>query len=141
MQNRTYRYFSGNPLYPFGYGLSYSKFSVISADREENTVRAEVVNHGPMAGEALVQIYGKCDSPYAPLHPRLCGFRKIALQPGEKKTVSVPLDPLTDTVISESGEEIKADGYTLYAGLNQPDELSVHMSGSQPIEIKNRPKS
>ena len=94
-----------------------------------------------MAGDALVQIYVKCDSPYAPLHPRLCGFGKISLEPGEKKMISVLLDPLTDTIISDSGEEVKADGYTLYAGLGQPDELSIHMSGSRPVEIKNRPKS
>ena len=141
MYNRTYRYFSGEPLYPFGYGLSYSKFSICAAEQAGETVRAEVVNHGQMAGEALVQIYVKCDSPYAPLHPRLCGFKKITLQPGEGKEISVPLDPLTDIVISDSGEEVKADGYTLYAGLSQPDELSVRMSGIQPIEIKNRPKS
>ena len=141
MLNRTYRYFSGEPLYPFGYGLSYSKYSVCGAEQVGNTVRAEVVNHGPMAGDALVQIYVKCDSPYAPLHPRLCGFGKISLEPGEKKMISVLLDPLTDTVISDSGEEVKADGYTLYAGLGQPDELSIHMSGSRPVVIKNRPKS
>lgn len=141
MQNRTYRYFSGEPLYPFGYGLSYSHYSVCGAVQEGNTVRAEVINNGPMAGDALVQIYVRCDSPYAPLHPRLCGFGKISLQPGEKKTISVLLDPLTDTVISDTGEEIKAAGYTLYAGLSQPDEFSVRMCGSQPVEIKNRPKS
>ena len=94
-----------------------------------------------MAGDALVQIYVKCDSPYAPLYPRLCGFGKITLQPGERKMISVVLDPLTDTVISDSGKEVKADGYTLYAGLSQPDEFSVRMSGSKPVEIKNRPKS
>lgn len=141
MQNRTYRYFSGEPLYPFGFGLSYSNYTVCSAEQEGNTVRAEVINHGPMAGDALVQIYVKCDSPYAPLHPRLCGFGKITLQPGEKKMISVLLDPLTDTVISASGEEVKVDGYTLYAGLCQPDEFSVRMCGSQPVEIINRPKS
>ena len=138
MQNRTYRYFTGEPLYPFGYGLSYSKYSVCAAEQEGNTVRVEVINHGPMPGDALVQIYVKCDSPYAPLHPRLCGFGKISLYPGEKKTIGVLLDPLTDTVISDSGKEVKAAGYTLYAGLSQPDEFSVSMSGSQPIEIKKQ---
>ena len=63
MQNRTYRYFSGEPLYPFGYGLSYSHYSVCGAVQEGNTVRAEVINNGPMAGDALVQIYVRCDSP------------------------------------------------------------------------------
>ncbi len=141
MKNRTYRYFTGEPLYPFGYGLSYSKYSVCAAEQEGNTVRAEVINHGPMTGDALVQVYVKCDSPYAPLHPRLCGFGKITLKPGERKMVSVSLDPLTDTVISDTGEEVKAAGYTLYAGLGQPDETSIRMCGSRPVEIENRPKS
>ena len=97
-----------------------------------------MINEGNMQGDALVQVYVECSSPFAPLHPRLCGFRRITLQPGERKTVTVPLDPLTDTVITDSGEYVKAKSYSLYVGLCQPDEQSAGMCGSKPIVIKKQ---
>ena len=135
MENRTYRYFTGKPLYPFGHGLSYTSFEVVSAVPEEGSVSVEVVNTGKTAGEALAQIYVRCDSPWAPLHPRLCGFKRVSLEPGERKAVSVPLDPLTDTVVTDEGTFEKVQHYTLYAGLSQPDEQSVSLAGAKPVEI------
>ena len=90
MANRTYRYFTGKPLYPFGYGLSYTDYSVTKADEADNEISAEVSNNGSYAGDALVQVYVACDSPWAPLHPRLCGFGKVSLQAGER-TASAPI--------------------------------------------------
>ena len=140
MNNRTYRYFTGKPLYPFGFGLSYTQFSVTGAEMNDNIIRAEVKNTGPISGDALVQAYVRCDSPFAPLHPRLCGFRRVSLLPGEKKTVSVQIDALYDMVVNNSGQYIKADGYTIYVGLSQPDARSVEMIGSKPVEIKKQTK-
>ena len=138
MSNRTYRYFCGKPLYPFGHGLSYTQFRInsASADDEGKTVNAEIENTGACAGDALVQIYVSCDSSYAPVHPRLCGFLRVSLQAGEKKEVVVTLDKLTDTVINDRGEPEKAAHYTLYAGLSQPDEMSVALCGAKPVVIK-----
>ena len=136
MKNRTYRYFSGKPLYPFGYGLSYTNYAVTGASLEGNAVTAEVTNSGHIAGDALIQVYVACDSPFAPLHPRLCGFRRVSLDPGQRKSVSVDLDPLTDTVVIDTGDEQKTESYTLYVGFCQPDEQSVFMTGSTPYVIK-----
>ena len=138
MENRTYRYFRGKPLYPFGHGLSYTTFSIPEAELKEKEILAQVVNEGTMAGEALVQVYVECDSPFAPVHPRLCGFRRISLLPGQQKTVTVPIDPLTATVIDDHGDEIKAPGYKLFVGLSQPDAESVRMSGVQPVIISEQ---
>ena len=138
MENRTYRYFTGKPLYPFGYGLGYTRFSVTGAALEDTAIKAEVVNEGKVSGDALVQVYVCCDSPFAPRHPRLCGFGRISLVPGQKGTVSVPLDPLTDTVVSDTGDEIRCGGYTLYIGLSQPDEFSVSLCGVRPVIIKKQ---
>ena len=135
MKNRTYRYFTGTPLYPFGYGLSYTHFSVLSAERSNGGIQAEVANTGSVGGDALIQVYVRCDSPFAPLHPRLCGFKKVSLAPGESGKVHVPLDPLTGTVVTDRGEFLKTDGYKLYVGLSQPDELSVSRTGAQPVII------
>ena len=137
MSNRTYRYFTGQPLYPFGHGLSYTQFRInrASADDEGKTVNAEIENTGARSGDALVQIYVSCESSYAPVHPRLCGFLRVSLQQGEKKAVCIPLDKLTDTVINDRGEPEKAAHYTLYAGLSQPDEMSIALCGAKPVII------
>jgi len=136
MTNRTYRYFTGEPLYPFGYGLSYTSFSVRDAKAGEGTVSMEISNTGDRDGETVLQVYVACDSPFAPAHPRLCGFRRVALKSGETKSFEVTLDPYTDTVIDEAGERRKAEHYTLYAGLGQPDDLSIRLTGIRPVEIK-----
>ena len=97
---------------------------------------AEVVNEGKMSGDALVQVYVCCDSPFAPRHPRLCGFARISVPAGEKKTVTLTLDKLTDTVVNEQGNREKAGKMTLYVGLSQPDEKSVSMCGVQPVVVE-----
>ncbi len=120
MENRTYRYFTGKPLYPFGHGLSYTAYEVLKADADDLTISAEIRNTGRMAGDALIQVYAACDSPFAPVHPRLCGFQRVSLDEGETKTVSVSLDPFTRTVINSDGERIAAEHGVLYVGLGQP---------------------
>ena len=136
MDNRTYRYFTGEPLYPFGYGLSYTRFGIMNAEYDnQGYMTVEVMNEGRMSGDALVQVYVACESPFAPLHPRLCGFQRVSLDIGEKRKIRVKLDPLTDTVINNEGERIKAEHYTLYTGLCQPDELSAKLTAAKPITV------
>jgi beta-glucosidase len=94
MKGRTYRYFEGVPLYPFGYGLSYTTFSYrnLRAPAEARTgsqVKAsvEVQNSGKRAGEEVVQLYAK----YPGVVRELQGFERISLRPGERKTVELTL--------------------------------------------------
>ncbi|MGO9109941.1 MAG: glycoside hydrolase family 3 C-terminal domain-containing protein [Thermoguttaceae bacterium] len=97
---RTYMYFKGEPLYPFGYGLSYTTFDYsnlkISADSLSKdgtvTVNIDVQNSGKVAGEEVVQLYvqhlqSKVEHPAKELR----GFQRIALKPGERRTVELPL--------------------------------------------------
>ena len=135
MKNRTYRYFEGKPLYPFGFGLSYTRFAVSGAEYADGQVNVQVRNTGDRDGEAVVQVYVGLDSPLAPKHPRLCGFARVSLQAGEEKTVSLCLDPLTWTVVDEEGERQPVTRGTLYVGLNQPDSWSVTLTGDKPLEI------
>jgi beta-glucosidase len=97
---RTYMYFKGEPLYPFGFGLSYTTFaysnlrtnsdSVVS--RGSITVSLDVKNTGSRAGEEVVEMYVKhLNSNVARPGKELKGFRRIALQPGQTKTVTMPL--------------------------------------------------
>ena len=97
---RTYMYFKGEPLYPFGYGLSYTTFAYSNlktsaasiSSRGEITVSVEVQNTGPGAGEEVVQMYVKHLNSSVP-RPRveLKGFSRIALAPGQTKTVRLTL--------------------------------------------------
>lgn len=136
MKDRTYRYFTGKPLYPFGFGLSYTRFSLdgVSANRRE--VTATVINSGNMDGDAVVQVYISCDSPYAPIHPRLCGFTRVHVIKGEAVRVNIPLDKLTFTVVNDCGEREKCLTGTLFVGFNQPDDVSVALTGSVPVAIR-----
>ena len=131
MTNRTYRNYTGTPLYPFGYGLSYAQFELteLSADKEraELTVR----NDSAFAAQEVVELYLRDeDSADAPVNPILCGFLRVSLQAGEEKRLSIPLDPRAFTVVSAAGERLPGSGnWTLYAGFGQPDPRTRELSG------------
>ena len=100
MENRTYRYFRGEPLYAFGYGLSYTTYSygqgkLNKSSMKKNgkvTVTFPVTNTGSVAGSEIAQVYVQAlDNPDAPIKS-LQGFDKVQLAPGATKKVSVTLD-------------------------------------------------
>lgn len=135
MTNRTYRYYEGTPLYPFGYGLSYAKFDVANMAADEHTVTVDVTNTSAIDAETVVEVYVKdTESKWAALHPSLAGFARVALKAGETKQVAVKLNPLAFTVVNNEGERIR-DGKTfdVYAGLSQPDARSVELTGMKPL--------
>ena len=135
MDQRTYRYFTGDVLYPFGFGLSYTSWSVSGARLEGNRITALVRNEGQMDGDAVVQVYVRCESPDAPTFPRLCGFSRIHVDAGKTETAEIPLDKLTATVVNERGDRVPVEGLKFYVGMSQPDEKSVKMSGVRPVEL------
>ena len=101
MANRTYRYFQGEPLFPFGYGLSYTTFQVsnLRADKKEMTaddqltITADVKNIGSMAGAEVLQLYISDTKSSQPRPVKeLKGFKKVYLEPGETQQVSFTID-------------------------------------------------
>jgi len=95
-KGRTYMYFEGDPLYPFGHGLSYTTFKLdglkiadaILRQGEKTKVSLDVINTGKRPGAEVVQLY--ITPPPSPVKrpvKQLAGFRRVELQPGEKKTV------------------------------------------------------
>lgn len=144
MKGRTYRYLEGNVLYPFGYGLTYSKVTldqgnvVFSADNYSGCeVKVEVTNVGNFDIDEVVQVYIKdLKSPYAVTNHSLCGFKRISLSKGETKQVTIPVSENAFTCVDEKGNrKIESDSFTLYVGISQPDELSVSLCGVKPLEI------
>ena len=97
---RTYMYFKGEPLYPFGFGLSYTTFKYANAKVSSNKLAAngriivsvDITNSGPREGDEVVQLYVKhSDAKVAWPNEELKGFQRVNLQPGETKTVKLPL--------------------------------------------------
>ena len=136
MKNRTYRYFESDVLYPFGFGLSYTSWKIGNARKVGQVIHAEVTNTGKADGDAVVQVYVKCDSKDAPLHPRLCGFGRISVKAGETSEVCIPLDKLTATVVNEQGDRIPAEHMTFFVGMSQPDKKSTSMAGVDCVMIQ-----
>jgi beta-glucosidase len=129
MKGRTYRYFDGTPLYPFGYGLSYTKFSYSDLNVPANAVKAgspvsaevTVKNDGERAGDEVVQLYLSFPKvPGAPLRA-LRGFQRVHLEPGASQQVKFELQPRDLSMVTEAGEPIVAAGdYELSVGGGQP---------------------
>ena len=134
MENRTYRYYTGKPLYPFGYGLTYGNTSVLSVTADKHAAAVTVRNDGA-ATEDVLQLYLKdIASPFAPENPILCGFQRIALSQGEEKEIVIPLNPDAFRVCNEEGEWIPGSGkWTLYAAFGQPDERTEELTGKKAV--------
>ena len=100
MQGRTYRYFTGEPLWAFGYGLSYTTFTYRNLKLPERMasgaavqLSVEVENTGKLAGEEVIQVYVKPGQPGQGPIRSLAAFERVPLKPGEKKIVQLTLDP------------------------------------------------
>ena len=137
MKNRTYRYAEGNVLYPFGYGLTYSKTKVSDLSYADGNATVTVENTGDFDIEEVVQFYIKDTSPDAVPNHSLCGFSRVSLKKGEKKTVSVKIEERSFTAVHEDGtRSIDGKEFTLYAGISQPDELSRKLTGTETVSVK-----
>ncbi|HUN83052.1 MAG TPA: glycoside hydrolase family 3 C-terminal domain-containing protein, partial [Terracidiphilus sp.] len=130
MANRTYRYFTGKPLYPFGYGLSYTQFSYSDlnvpaqpvAAGEPVTAEVTVTNTGKFAGDEVVQLYLRLPPVKGAPRIALRGFQRIHLEPGASTRVYFDLKPRDLGMVTEDGNPIVAQGdYTLSIGGGQPD--------------------
>jgi beta-glucosidase len=130
MQGRTYRYFKGEPLYPFGFGLSYTRFEYgnlkLSAARvragEGLTVSAEVRNAGAREGEEVVELYVTDVTASVPVPVRsLQGLSRVTLEPGERRRVSFTLEPRQLSLIDDRGRRVV-----------EPGEFLVSVGGKQP---------
>jgi beta-glucosidase len=129
MAGRTYRYFGGEPLYPFGYGLSYSRFyytnflapkTVPMGQSAEITI--EVRNTSKVAGEDVVQLYVRDAAATVPVPIRaLKGFQRVALAPGQTKTVRFTVTPEMLSLIDEQNHRVVEPGiFDISVGGQQP---------------------
>ncbi len=131
MDGRTYRYFRGTPLYPFGYGLSYTTFSYSNLrvpDRPTggpaDSVAVDVTNTGARTGDEVVQLYvAHPDAPFRVPVRALKGFARLHLTAGETRTVRFPLSRAALSVIDPAGRSVLLDGaVTISVGGEQPGQ-------------------
>ncbi|MBS1852924.1 MAG: glycoside hydrolase family 3 C-terminal domain-containing protein [Acidobacteria bacterium] len=147
MKNRTYRYFEEQPLYPFGFGLSYSKFSYsnlkLSASKLKAgnplTVEADLQNTSSLAGDEVVQLYVNFPKvPGAPIRA-LRGFQRVKLGAGETKHVQFTLSPRDLSMVNEAGNRLVAAGdYRISVGGGQPGTSAVVVDAALTIRSKHK---
>lgn len=133
MRNRTYRYFNGPVLYPFGYGLSYTTFAYSNAQLSAAEIQAgapetasvAVRNTGKLAGEEVVELYVAAPGDSGIEHPSLAGFSRVRLAPGESRRMSIDIDPRWISRVDDKGERhIQPGEYTLWLGGGQPGKAA-----------------
>ncbi|MBQ4048134.1 MAG: glycoside hydrolase family 3 C-terminal domain-containing protein [Clostridia bacterium] len=142
MTGRTYRYMTAKPLYPFGYGLSYTTFAYENAAAARNAdgavVTVTIKNTGAVAGREVAQVYAAMkDSRYATPIFQLCGFASVELDAGEEKTVDICVPGYWLKAVNDAGERVDPDtSITLYVGGHQPDARSAELCGETCIALE-----
>ena len=142
MDGRTYRRFTGQPLYPFGYGLSYTSFTYGKAQASRTTIKAgdgvslsvDVRNTGKREGDEVVQLYVSRPSPDAPIRS-LAAFRRVHLGAGESRRVTFELDGKAFSTVDSVGNRMVEGGEAqLWIGGGQPESakgaaLKIQIAG------------
>ncbi|MGI6274224.1 MAG: glycoside hydrolase family 3 C-terminal domain-containing protein [Acutalibacteraceae bacterium] len=140
MENRTYRYFKGDVLYPFGFGLTYGKTAVTAAaaEKAEGGWRVTAsLEHSGAAGGDVVEIYIRDnESKFAVRNHSLCAFKPVSFSGDETETVELFVPDRALEIVDDSGERrVDSRSFTLYVGVSQPDARSCALTGTRPAEI------
>ncbi|MDA3845073.1 MAG: glycoside hydrolase family 3 C-terminal domain-containing protein, partial [Vallitaleaceae bacterium] len=145
MTGRTYRFMEKDPLYTFGYGLSYNEYSysdislsksVVGAD-ENVTLSVKVTNDSTMAGREVVQAYLKdLDASVRVANYNLVGFMSILLQPGETREVAFEIESDQMCIVDAEGEFVlEAGKFAAFVGGTGPDKVTESLTGKKVLSI------
>ncbi len=137
MAGRTYRYYMGEPLYPFGYGLTYGDCAVTGLTADRNQVVVTICNCGMRDTEDVLQLYLHDEkSADVPPNPVLCDFKRVYLGAGEEKQVTVTIDEKAFHVVNDRGERVPGSGsFRLYAGFGGPDARTAVLTGRNALSV------
>ena len=141
MQGRTYRFLQEEPLYPFGYGLGYSRFTCrdLALECGETMecgqplkLSVQVCNEGERQARQTIQVY--VGAPGGTAHPQLKTFGKVELAPGETRRVELELPADAFAWTDEEGNTaVRPGAYRLSVGFSQPDARSIELLGQAPL--------
>ena len=146
MKNRTYKYTEHEPLYPFGYGLTYGKVTIgniavsdSSDSARENgfDITVSVKNEGAIKTGEVVQIYAKAlEDKNEVRNYKLVGFKRIELEKGQAEDVVLHINPDSLKVFDDEGNKVTPEGkIKIYAGFGQPDERTKQLYKTPALEV------
>ena len=148
MRGRTYRYLTKKPLYPFGYGLTYSdcvideiqpekEYTYEDAVKDGIEIKVHVENRGSYDTEEVLQGYVKVQSPNEVLHPKLGVFARIHIEAGEGQWISLHISKTAFSTVTEDGERVY-DGKKaqIFIGFGQPDERTAELLGVNSLSFE-----
>ncbi|HSH79979.1 MAG TPA: glycoside hydrolase family 3 C-terminal domain-containing protein, partial [Herpetosiphonaceae bacterium] len=144
MAGRTYRYATAEPLYPFGFGLSYASFAYEDLRLDKESLKAgdslavscRVTNKGSVAAEEVVQVYisDLAASVSVPLQ-RLVAFQRVLLEPGQTKEVTFNLGPETMMLVDDEGQwRLEPGAFRLTVGGCSPGERGLELGTARPVD-------
>lgn len=148
MKNRTYRFVEKAPLYPFGYGLNYADTQVTDAKLTDDVtyarikeqivcVETRVANRGGFLAEDVLQVYVQVEASDEVPNPKLAAFKRVALAPGEEKTVTLEVPVKVFSVVNEEGHSVyTGTGADIYVGFGQPDERTEELTGKKSVKLR-----
>ena len=144
MAGRTYRYMTKQPMYPFGFGLSYTRFNYstggldrLEANRGEPlTVEVSIKNTGTIAGDEVVQLYvSDPDAANGAPISSLRGFERVRLEAGESRTVSFTIDDEVLEMADAQGKfAVEPGDYRITVGGSSPGTRSLELGAPKPAE-------
>lgn len=148
MRGRTYRYLTKKPLYPFGYGLTYSdcvideiqpekEYTYEDAVKDGIEIKVHVENKGSYDTEEVLQGYVKVQSPNEVLHPKLGVFARIHIKAGEGQWISLHISKTAFSTVTEDGERVYDGKKTqIFIGFGQPDERTAELLGVNSLSFE-----
>ena len=137
MEGRTYRYIREEPLYPFGFGLTYGKAELSDGAVDGRKAYVTARNTGDRRAREVIEVYvNPVDSPDRAEHWSLCGFKRVDLEPGEEKRVELDLGAHTYECVNAEGEYVEnASVYEFSIGTSQPDARSRQLGAAEPVTV------
>jgi beta-glucosidase len=143
MKGRTYRYYQGQPLYPFGYGLSYGRAvlqsaRLLHADAQTGAqIEVAVENKSDFSFEEVLQVYIRDEkSAWAVPNHSLCAMARIALEAGACQTLRIQVEPRAFLAVDDAGtRRLDSDRFTLFVGFGQPDARTQALTGQKALQL------
>ncbi len=143
MKDRTYRYMHKPALYPFGYGLTYSKIKLTNLQISQQNKRpdhlaVDVGNVGNFATDEVVQVYGRnLTDPNATPNPKLIAFQRVTLAKGAIQNVQIDIPETAYELVDNEGKTYQSEGnFELFVGIGQPDQRTEELTGVKAIKTE-----
>ena len=139
MKGRTYRYIETTPLYPFGYGLTYSDIKLTEADvvsggsfekasDEGMVIKVKAENFSDIKGTQVVQVYVKNEDSNETLHPHLAAFERITVDPKSTSEVEIKVPAWSFTTVDDEGvRAVRGSKAKVFVGCGQPDDRTKEL--------------